>query len=249
VPPRNPAPCEHAPVVGRMLSPVFRSALLAACARLGVAVLVPAAAGTAGIVAVAPSAAAAPVVVAQWHMDETSGSVMVDSVGGHNGTLNGVQLGLPGFGGSAYGFTRSVATVASARGLSPGRKKLTVTIHLNTTLAPAKPDWDLMRKGVFGEGVGDYKIEFQPTGQASCGFVGSLRSADLIAGPPLNDGRWHTVQCVKTTKEIRLVVDGQRFTKHASVGTISNNAPLLIGSRGGSEFFKGALDEASIVIG
>jgi hypothetical protein len=250
MPPRNSASWRHGVIFGRMLSPVFRSALLAASACLAVVVLVPAVARTAGTAAaVAPSAAAAPVVVAQWHMDETSGDVMVDSVGGHNGTLNGVQLGLPGFGGSAYGFTRSVATVASTRALSPGRKKLTVTIHLNTTLAPEKPDWDLLRKGVFGEGVGDYKIEFQPTGQASCGFVGSLRSADLVAGPRLDDGRWHTVQCVKTTKEIRLVVDGRRFSKRASVGTISNSAPLLIGSRGGSEFFKGALDEASVVIG
>jgi hypothetical protein len=200
-----------------------------------------------------PAAAtpARPVLVANWHMDETSGNVMVDSAGGHNGTIFGVQLGVPGFGGSAYGFMRGLVSVPSARALSPGRKKLTLTIHLNTTLAPARPDWDLMRKGVFGSGVGNYKVEFQPGGRASCGFLGSRgKDAELTAGPALNDGRWHTVQCVKTTKQIRLIVDGRRFIKRVRVGSISNGDPLIIGARdSGSEFFRGALDEASVVVG
>jgi len=232
-----------------MLSLVFRPGPSAALACAAVVALVPAAATARPSEAVAPSAPAAAVVVALWHMDETSGNVMVDAVGGHHGTLYGVQLGLPGFGGTAYGFTRSLVAVPSARALSPGRKKVTLTIHVNTTSAPVRPDWDLLRKGVFGDGVGDYKIEFQPSGQASCGFAGSLRSADLTAGPRLNDGRWHGVQCVKTANEIRLIVDGQRFTKRVRVGSISNGSALLIGARAGSEFFRGALDEASVVVG
>jgi hypothetical protein len=225
------------------LSPVLTS--------LAVGLLVPVAASAApdrGVPRL-PAPAPPPTLVALWHMDETSGNVMLDSVGGHNGTLNGVQIGLPGSAGSAYGFTRSFVSVPSARALNPGRKKITLTIHLNTTSAPTKPDWDLMRKGVFGDGVGDYKIEFQPSGQASCGFLGSLRSAEFISGPRLNDGRWHTVQCVKTTSTIRLIVDGRRFTKHVRVGSIANGAPLAIGARPDSEFFQGALDEASVTIG
>ena len=97
--------------------------------------------------------------------------------------------------------------------------------------------------------VGDYKIEYQPTGQASCGFLGSAGSAEIIAGPALNDGRWHTVQCVKTATSIRLVVDGQTFSKRARIGSISNHAPLVIGSRPGSEFFVGSLDEAYVQVG
>jgi hypothetical protein len=192
---------------------------------------------------------AAPVLVALWHMDETSGNVAVDSVGGHNGILDHVQGGLPGFIGTAFGFTRSTITVPSARALNPGRRKITAAIRLNTTLAPVRPDWDLLRKGVFGSGTGDYKVEYQPTGQASCGFRGTSGASELIAGPRLNDGRWHTVQCVKTRTAIRLVVDGRTFSKRAKIGSLSNRAPLVIGSRPGSEFFRGALDEAYIQIG
>jgi len=43
--------------------------------------------------------------VALWKMDETSGTVMLDSVAGHNGSLHSVQLGVPGFKNTAYGFT------------------------------------------------------------------------------------------------------------------------------------------------
>lgn len=206
--------------------------------------------GVAGAAPRAPARAAAPRLVALWHMDETSGNVMVDTVGGHNGILNGVQVGLPGFIGTAFGFTRSAVTIPSANALNPGRRKLTVAIRLNTTQVPLHPDWDLLRKGVFGSGVGDYKIEYQPSGQASCGFLGSAdRDLELVAGPPLNDGRWHTVQCVKTSTAIRLVVDGRTFSKKGKVGSISNRAPLVIGARPGSEFFQGALDEAYVQIG
>jgi hypothetical protein len=200
----------------------------------------------------APAAArqARPALVALWHMDESSGNVMVDSVGGHNGVSTGVQVGIPGFIGSAYAFSRrSFVSVPSAKALNPGRRKLTVAIRLNTTLTPARPDWDLLRKGVFGGGVGDYKIEYQPTGRATCGFLGSSGSRELTAGPALNDGRWHTVQCVKTTTSIRLVVDGRTFSRKVRIGSISNHAPLVIGARPGSEFFQGALDEAYVQVG
>jgi hypothetical protein len=197
-----------------------------------------------------PARPAAPVLVALWHMDETSPGVMVDSVGGHNGTLTrGIQVGVPGFIGTAYGFKRGSVSVPSARALNPGRRKITIALRLNTGFVPARPDWDLMRKGTFGSGVGNYKMEYQPSGQASCGFLGSRGTAELVAGPALNDGRWHTVQCVKTTTSIRVVVDGRTFSKRARIGSISNSSPLVIGARPGSEFFVGSVDEAYVQIG
>ena len=207
--------------------------------------------GTATSAPTAPVAAPPPATgqVALWHMDETSGTVMHDSIGGHDGTLSNVALGLPGFTGTAYGFSRSFVSVPSAAPLNPGSANITITVHLNTTGAPATPDWDLIRKGLFTTAGGEYKVEYQPTGQASCGFAGSSGSSELIAGPSLRDGAWHTVQCVKTATAIRLVVDGQTFSKAATIGSISNSAALVIGARPGSEFFVGALDEASVRLG
>jgi hypothetical protein len=189
--------------------------------------------------------------VALWHMDDPAGStVMHDTVGGHDGTLDGsVSAGAPGFLGTAYAFTHGSVSVPSAPPLNPGAANITLTIHLKATTAPATPDWDLMRKGLFTSAGGEYKMEYQPTGQASCGFMGSKASSEIIAGPSLKDGLWHTVQCVKTATAIALVVDGQAFFQAATIGTISNSAPLVIGAHPGSEFFIGSLDEASVVIG
>jgi hypothetical protein len=199
---------------------------------------------------VVSASATPPGLVALWHMDETSGTVMKDSARTHNGTLKSVQLGQPGFSGLAYGFTgASQVTVPSAADLNPGAATVTVTIHLKTTSVPATPDWDLIRKGVFASAGGEFKMEYQPSGQASCGFNGSSGYSELMAGPALNNGQWHTVQCVKTATAIQVVVDGVKFAKAATLGTIGNTDAMAFGAHPNSEFFKGSLDEASLQVG
>jgi hypothetical protein len=188
--------------------------------------------------------------VALWHMDETTGTIMSDSIAGHDGTIHSVQLGVPGFAGTAFGFGGSgYVSVPSADDLNPGSANVTITLHLKTTSVPATPDWDLIRKGLYTTAGGEYKMEYQPSGQASCGFKGSASYSELMAGPALNDGQWHTVQCVKTASAIKVVVDGQAFSKSANIGSIANTDSVPIGARPGSEYFNGSLDEASIQVG
>lgn len=206
-------------------------------------------AAVAAATAVVPNPPPTTGVVALWHMDETSGTVAHDAAGGHDGSLSGVALGVPGFAGTAFGFSHSTVTVPSAAALNPGGATLRITIHLNATATPATPDWDLIRKGLFTTAGGEYKVEYQPSGQASCGFIGSSGSNELIAGPALDDGAWHTITCVKNASGIQLIVDGTTFSKSGAVGSISNTADVTIGTRGGSEFFQGSLDEASISVG
>jgi hypothetical protein len=192
-------------------------------------------------------------VVALWHMDETSGGVMNDSLGTNNGTLFHVALGTPGASGDAYGFDGqdSYIEVPSSNDLNPGTANITLTLHLKTTSIPPPPpaDFDLIRKGTYGPTASEYKVELQHSGQASCGFEGSAGYSELIAGPSLTDGRWHTVQCIKAPTAIQLVVDGRTFTEAANVGSISNTAPLVIGARPDADWYLGALDEISVATG
>jgi concanavalin A-like lectin/glucanase superfamily protein len=189
--------------------------------------------------------------VALWRMDETSGTTMRDAVGTHNGTTQNVQVAQPGgFSGLAYKFAgSSQVLVPNAADLNAGAAKLTVTIHMKATAVPATPDWDLIRKGVFTSAGGEFKVEYQPSGQATCGFNTSTNYLELTAGPALNNNQWHTVQCVKTSTGIQLVVDGQTFSKAGALGTIGNTVQVVLGAHPGSEFFQGFLDEASIQIG
>ena len=81
-------------------------------------------------------------VVSLWHMDETSGTTMVDSVGTNHGTLHSVTTGLPGFLGSAYGFNgvAGYVSVPSSGSLNPGSSNFSFTVHIKTTSVPATPD-------------------------------------------------------------------------------------------------------------
>ena len=192
-------------------------------------------------------------VIALWHMDETAGNVMHDSVGAHTGTLQAIQVGLPGSRGTSYRFNgrNSDVSVPSAADLNPGTANITLTIHFKTTDVPdpAPADADLIRKGTYAAAASEYKAELQHSGRASCGFEGSAGYGELIAGPRLNDGRWHTVRCIKAPTAIQLVVDGKMFTQPANVGSIANAAPVVIGARPGGDWYAGDLDEISIQIG
>jgi len=187
-------------------------------------------------------------------MDETSGTTMYDSIAGNNGSLyGGVTLGLPGFSGTAFGFDGSsgYVSVPSAPALNPGSSNITITIHLKTrgTPPPSPDDWDLIRKGLYTSGS-EYQIELQNSGRASCTFEGSTGYIEeFMAGPALNDGQWHTIQCIKTSTAITLVTDGQVFSTAANIGSISNSDSVVIGARPGSDWYSGSLDEASISIG
>ena len=208
---------------------------------------------TSGATAVVQNGSTHPAFIALWHMNETSGKTMFDSIGDHDGTLFHVELGLPGLSGFAYGFNgaSSYVSVPSAADLSPGAANVTMTIHLQSTGTPPPPpaDWDLFRKGLYTTSGAEMKMEFQQSGQASCGFEGSRGYSELIAGPAINDGQWHTIQCAKTASTIEVIVDGVAYSQPANVGSITNTAPVVIGARPGSDWYHGALDEASIQIG
>ena len=192
-------------------------------------------------------------VVALWHMEETVGTAMKDSVGANDGTLDQVNLGVPGASGNAYGFDgqKSYISVPSSNDLNPGVANITLTLRLKTTSLPPPPpaDFDLVRKGTYAPSASEYKVELQHSGQASCGFEGSAGYSELIAGPRLNDGLWHTVQCIKAPTAIQLVVDGKTFTEAANVGSISNSAALVIGARPDGDWYAGSLDEISVATG
>ncbi|MGN6169806.1 MAG: LamG-like jellyroll fold domain-containing protein [Solirubrobacteraceae bacterium] len=192
---------------------------------------------------------------------------MQDVVGGHNGTNHNIQLGLSGFAGTAYGFNgkSSYVSVPSADSLNPNNANVTVTIHLKTTgTPPASPaDWDLIRKGNYSNTSGEYKMELQQTGQISCGFKGTGGYKELVAGPKVNNGTWHTAQCVKTNTlspkcgvlagkpGIEVVVDGTVFCppKSMDLGSISNTQQVVIGAHPTADQYSGALDEASLQFG
>lgn len=198
--------------------------------------------------------------VALWHMNEASGTAMVDSAGSNPGTPKNVTLGVPGWSGTAYRFngTSSYVSVPSSATLNPGNAPIVFTAHVRYTVTPPSgktTDYDVIRKGTASDSARFYKLEIRPDNRAVCRFVGSnTTSTGLLihAGPVLNDGKWHTLTCTKTDTHITLVVDGTAHAKSGTVGSISNSGPLVLGAKNGrkyTDFYNGALDEVSVSIG
>jgi hypothetical protein len=208
----------------------------------------------AAVVFVPVAGASTPVAV--WHMDEPAGSTMNDAVDSHDGSLQNVQTGVSGFQGTGYRFngSSSVVVVPASGDFNPGNANFSFVVHVNFTTVPsaAVVDYDLLR----GPTQGAYKMEIvarnnRTKAKALCFFQGSTGKASLVAGPNLADGRWHTLECRKTSNTIYLLVDGAVFTKSASVGSLTNTGPVSLGAksyRGGGDWYQGLMDEVSISI-
>jgi hypothetical protein len=189
--------------------------------------------------------------VSLWHMDETAGATMVDSVGGNDGTLHNIALGQPGFLNGAYGFngSNSVVTGPTAGGLNAGASPFWFGARIKFANRPsaAVVDYDLMRKGLSSASGGFWKIEVFPSGQIHCSMEGSSTSRSLTAGPDLSDNQWHSVYCLKDDTSERVIVDGVVVgTEAVSLGSFGNSAVLAVGAKAeGGDQYDGLMDEAS----
>jgi hypothetical protein len=194
----------------------------------------------------------APFAGAVWHMDERSGTTMIDSMGTATGHLKGVKVGAPGWLGTGYSFSGSGTISVSSKSLNPGSLPFSVTVHINTTKKPsaAVGDYDLIRKGLSATSGGDYKMEILQGGNAFCYFRGNSGSASVSGGGNLADGSWHTITCAKSDSRVTLTVDGRTWSSGGKVGAISNSASLLIGSQGGGiDVYSGLMDEVDVTVG
>jgi hypothetical protein len=206
----------------------------------------------AAALAAAPASAQA-AVVAAWPL----GSNADDSTGhGHDGSATNVT-----FDGSAlFNGHSSRITVPFSRALSPGSADITASVQVNTTHEPGtgNHDFDLIRASPTGK---MYKIELFPHGgvkaQAQCIVVGSANRTTVHAGPSLDDGRWHTIVCRKTSNRVTLTVDGKAVgSANVTIGSISlkKGGVLALGYKpvpGGTDgdFYNGRLRSASVSIG
>jgi hypothetical protein len=182
---------------------------------------------------------------ASWQMNETTGAAVDSSGNGNNGTLFG---GITRTGkGYRFDGATGYVQVPNSVSLNPGSGAITITAKfaLEGAPTPAGADYDLVRKGLAGTAGGDYKVEVLSTGAALCRFRGTT-AVQVRGGTNLGSGT-HTVKCVKTSGEVKVIVDGSvKATKKAQVGAISNTQPVMLGAKPGDDYTKGFVDFITI---
>jgi hypothetical protein len=166
-------------------------------------------------------AAASPLTVADWQMNEPPGAtVMHDSAGGHDGRIG------PGIttNGSTYAFTgRGEVTVPSAPDLNPGLQSFEMTARV--AVAPHnKSDYSIIQKGLYHQG-GQWKMQVT-WNVAICTF-----GLQIVNGPLLTGGTFHTISCIRNPDDIQVVVDGRTVTKEGAVGNLTNDFPVTVGGK------------------
>jgi hypothetical protein len=215
------------------------------------------------VLGTAPAAAAATRTLAVWEMNEPSGAhTMIDSSGhGLRGSIgrevdNGVHVA----GATGYHFSRlepdtppthprHLVTVPDSATLDPGNRDYAVTIRLRTT------DYfgNIIQKGQATVAGGNFKLQI-PSGHVQCLFRGSFGTVIVTAPHAINDGRWHTMRCVRTVTGVTLSADGSVVASRSGrTGTIANSWPLSIGGKTscdqvqvGCDYFTGDIDYVEI---
>ena len=204
-------------------------------------------------------AAADPVPVATWNMDNTFGTTVTDSSGnGNDGTAyNVVTSG----GGYIFDGTSSMVVVPGSPTLIPGTQDFYYSVQIQTSrVPPSGTDYDLIRKGQDGTPGGGFKVELiRSNGQARafCFITDSRgKSAGLTGKTNLANGVLHTITCKRTGTTFSLKVDLLSSLKKLgiSVQSISNNSSLKIGAKSDTgtgvdnDWYSGSMRSASVSI-
>ena len=153
------------------------------------------------------------------------------------------------------GSTSRIA-VPDSDSLDPLEKDITLTASVQVTNAPMDDSYDIVRKGLSASPGGDYKMEIRRASNSTvaklhCLFKGSGGKVNKVARPDIVDGRWHTLECVKTSDSVVVRVDGKSYTKAGSAGSISSASEVLVGAKKVKPFddmFDGSMDSVSIDI-
>lgn len=210
----------------------------------------------AAVLTQSPAAHAAASTVGLWHFED-SGSTAADSSGnGNTGTLTNVTTGVTGASGKGFGFTGkpSYVRIPSKSSLNPDNTNFKVTVKVNFTVKPSSSvgDYTVIRKALATNPGGSWKIEIAQDGRALCNYRRtSSNKVQIVNGPRLNDGKWHTISCAKTSNSVTLTVDGASYSVTKSIGSIANSDSIIVGAKTtlGEDQFQGKIDEITITKG
>ena len=184
--------------------------------------------------------------IALWELNESGGSVVVDSSGHGLNLIRGtaVAVGLKEGTTTFHRFpwiaangtpsaSQRLHTIADRDALDPGAGTFAVSLRFRTTTSAR----NIVQKGQ-STTVGGY-CKAEPSGTRPDGTTGQARC--LCRGPrgdsythsvgTVTDGRWHVLTCVNTPTGSYMVLDGVRRTSTQPSGTINNTKTFVIGGK------------------
>jgi hypothetical protein len=139
--------------------------------------------------------------------------------------------------------------------LNPGRRPLRYGASVLMTPADLSDGANVVQKGYSVGGGSQYKLQVDHLrGHPSCVIAGQ-RQRIYRAEPWIDvaDGRWHSLECVRTPDRLTMTVDGvdQAWVAVPPKLSIANPEPLRVGGKGpakGNDQFAGEIDDVFVTI-
>lgn len=173
-----------------------------------------------------------------------------DSGNQHDAIIQGdVITGLPGHKGLSFSFDvdGTWLLVPPTPDLNPGFRDFLVDAWVQFDEAPGRTGtFDIIRKGLSDTPTGEFKLEILARDRIKCSFKDEARVRVYVIATGLDvmDHAWHQVGCARVGMSWHAIVDGEIFSKSATLGSIANTVPLSIGSKYGLEDVpQGRVDE------
>jgi PKD repeat protein len=188
-------------------------------------------------------------IVADWQLDESAGATVMSDDGpngldGHidaTAAAHGLRTGVTNGVDTYYSWANrcpACAPVEDQRVVQVPDNDLldipdpTTTWHLEFRFRTTRSFGNIMQKGHSTSKGGQIKVQ-APGGIVQCLFKGADGTrVGTGSSERLDDGQWHTVECIRTETQVKEFVDGVRVAvKNGSTGPIDNNKPFTIGGK------------------
>jgi hypothetical protein len=186
--------------------------------------------------------------VAEWHFDEGSGTILRDSSGnGNDGTIYGATW-VDGKSGKALSFDGKDDYVDCGTSSTLRPIPITIMAWIKTESA----DETIVGKWPNNDGSGGYSIKVLPNGLVQWATVDTSASAAIYvhANKIVNDGFWHHFAVAQQGTTARMYIDGELIATGSARENFATNEPLRVGiHRRDSRFwtpFNGLIDEVRI---
>jgi PKD repeat protein len=178
-----------------------------------------------------------------WTLDETSGNIAYDSVGGNHGSIIGATINQTGKVGTSYWFDGSDDYVQINDNDTldfPLGKDFGIFAWINTTSNNCRI---LSKRQVPGDATG-YVMLIQ-SGKFGVYLDFGATGALIEATDNMTDGQWHKVGMVRIGNTLEAFIDGESIgTNDNAGGNLSNSNPLLFGiEQGLSLDYTGYIDD------
>ena len=180
--------------------------------------------------------------IAYYKLDETSGTVVYDSLVTFNGTNNGATVNQSGKINTSYSFDGTNDYVSSDSNIGiTGSNSRTINIWFNKNNYSADDDY-LINLGYNGGGSTNTFFGFSIRSDV---IYALLYANDFSTGVTPSHSTWYMVTLTYDGTIVRAYVNGSASGTYT--GALStNNAPVYLGGLNAAGFFNGKLDEAGV---